>query len=245
MKYLPTSVEPVNTSASTSGCRPSARPACSPSPGTTFSTPGGKPASSASSARRNAENGDCSAGLSTTLLPAASAGASFQAAMSSGKFHGTTAAITPNGSRVMVANTFAAVGATWSYSLSRLSPYQANTWAAPGTSMFQASITGLPMLNESSSASSSRWASINCDRRSNTALRSIGAMRAQGPWANARRALRTARSTSCSPQAATSASTWPVAGLITANRALSTASQGAPSISAVSIKRCRAARAVH
>ncbi|MNE39005.1 hypothetical protein D3C80_1329290 [compost metagenome] len=135
MKYLPTWVEPVNTRQSTSGCRPRARPAVSPRPGTTFSTPSGTPASSASSARRNAENGDCSAGLSTTLLPAASAGASFQAAMSSGKFHGTTAAITPSASRVMVARASAAVGATWSYSLSRASPYQANTWAEPGTSM--------------------------------------------------------------------------------------------------------------
>ncbi len=114
MKYLPTSVEPVNTSASTSGCRPRALPACSPRPGTTFSTPSGTPASRASSARRRAENGDCSAGLSTTELPAARAGASFQAAMSSGKFHGTTAPITPSGTRVMVARACWAVGATWS-----------------------------------------------------------------------------------------------------------------------------------
>ncbi|MNO93857.1 hypothetical protein D3C76_854640 [compost metagenome] len=114
MKYLPTWVEPVNTSASTSMCRPRALPAVSPRPGTTFSTPSGMPASSASSASRRAENGDCSAGLSTTELPAASAGASFQAAMSSGKFHGTTAPITPSGVRVMVARAFCAVGATWS-----------------------------------------------------------------------------------------------------------------------------------
>ncbi|MNH13660.1 hypothetical protein D3C79_732400 [compost metagenome] len=135
MKYLPTWVEPVNTRQSTSGCRPSACPACSPRPGTTFSTPSGTPACSASWARRRAENGDCSAGLSTTLLPAASAGASFQAAMSSGKFHGTTAATTPRASRVMVASALGAVGATWSYSLSSASPYQANTCAEPGTSM--------------------------------------------------------------------------------------------------------------
>ena len=36
----------------------------------------------------------------------------FHAAMISGKFHGTTAATTPSGSRVMVARTSAAVGAT-------------------------------------------------------------------------------------------------------------------------------------
>ena len=40
----------------------------------------------------------CSAGLSTTQLPAASAGASFQAAISSGKFHGIICPTTPKGS---------------------------------------------------------------------------------------------------------------------------------------------------
>ena len=38
------------------------------------------------------------AGFSTTVLPAAMAGASFQAAMSSGKFHGMICATTPIGS---------------------------------------------------------------------------------------------------------------------------------------------------
>ena len=80
-KYLPTSVEPVNVTASTSMCSPSAWPAVSPKPGTTLSTPGGTPASSASSPRRSAVSGDCSAGLSTTELPAASAGPTFHAAM--------------------------------------------------------------------------------------------------------------------------------------------------------------------
>ena len=37
-------------------------------------------------------------GLMTTVLPAASAGASFHAARSSGEFQGTIAAITPSGS---------------------------------------------------------------------------------------------------------------------------------------------------
>ena len=42
--------------------------------------------------------GVCSAGLSTTQLPAAIAGASFQAAISSGKFHGMICPTTPSGS---------------------------------------------------------------------------------------------------------------------------------------------------
>ena len=44
------------------------------------------------------ENGVCSAGFKTTALPAASAGASFQAAIKIGKFHGMICPTTPNGS---------------------------------------------------------------------------------------------------------------------------------------------------
>ena len=47
------------------------------------------PASSTSSARRSAESGVSAAGFSTTVLPQASAGPSFQLAMLSGKFQGT------------------------------------------------------------------------------------------------------------------------------------------------------------
>ena len=43
-------------------------------------------------------SGVCSAGLSTTVQPAASAGAIFQAAISSGKFHGMIWPHTPTGS---------------------------------------------------------------------------------------------------------------------------------------------------
>ena len=43
-------------------------------------------------------SGVCSAGLSTTQLPAASAGASFHTAISSGKFQGMIWPTTPSGS---------------------------------------------------------------------------------------------------------------------------------------------------
>ena len=70
---LPTVVEPVNAILSTPGWRASARPMTEPGPGTTLSTPGGMPASSASSPRRIADRGDWDAGFRTTVLPAASA----------------------------------------------------------------------------------------------------------------------------------------------------------------------------
>ena len=67
----------------------------SPSPVTMLTTPGGSPASCAISAKHSAVSGVNSAGLSTTVFPAASAGAIFHASISSGKFHGMICPTTP------------------------------------------------------------------------------------------------------------------------------------------------------
>jgi hypothetical protein len=69
-----------------------------PKPVTTLTTPGGKPASSNSSANSSVDADVNSDGFNTTVQPAASAGASFHAASSSGEFHGVIAATTPTGS---------------------------------------------------------------------------------------------------------------------------------------------------
>ena len=71
------------------GCAAIDAPAVPPGPVTTLRTPAGMPASSASSPRRIAVSGVYDAGFRIAVLPAASAGATFQAAISSGKFHGT------------------------------------------------------------------------------------------------------------------------------------------------------------
>ena len=99
MTCCPTSVEPVKPIFATSGCSISRCPTTEPLPVTTLRTPSGIPASSASSASRSAESGVSSAGFSTTVLPVASAGPSFQDEMLSGKFHGTIRPTTPSGSR--------------------------------------------------------------------------------------------------------------------------------------------------
>ena len=65
------------------GCAVSAWPV-SAKPCTTLNTPSGRPASWNTSARLNADNGVNSAGLKIIALPAASAGADFQAAICSG-----------------------------------------------------------------------------------------------------------------------------------------------------------------
>ena len=72
-------------------------PASTPKPLTTLSTPAGS-RSPMSSISLRIDQGVCSAGLSTTALPAASAGASFQTAIRIGKFHGMIWPTTPSGS---------------------------------------------------------------------------------------------------------------------------------------------------
>ena len=61
-----------------------------------FTTPSGKPACWQTSANNNAVSGVVSAGFSTTVFPAASAGAIFQANISNGKFQGITCPTTPS-----------------------------------------------------------------------------------------------------------------------------------------------------
>ena len=55
-----------------------------------LTTPGGRSASATISASSSAVSGVVSAGFNTAVFPHAKAGASFHAAISSGKFHGTT-----------------------------------------------------------------------------------------------------------------------------------------------------------
>ena len=74
----------MNATQSMSGWRPIASPTVSPGPVTTFSTPSGMPASAPSSAIRSSDSDVVDAGLITTLLPVASAGPSFQAAIWAG-----------------------------------------------------------------------------------------------------------------------------------------------------------------
>ena len=79
---MPARTEPVIETIRGVGCATSARPV-SRSPTTTLSTPGGRN-SAAISASMMVVTGVVSEGLSTTVLPAAIAGASFQTAIISG-----------------------------------------------------------------------------------------------------------------------------------------------------------------
>ncbi len=95
----PTPVEPVKLTMSTCGEATSASAASDPSPTTTLTTPGGKPASVNSSPSRTMASGSCGAGLTTTVLPMARAGPIFPAVLVIGKLYEVMAATTPTGAR--------------------------------------------------------------------------------------------------------------------------------------------------
>ena len=84
----------------TIGLEVSSPPMARVSPQTMFTTPGGMPARSQSSAIASAESGVSLAGLQTTVHPAASAGAILRVSMAFGKFHGVMRAATPTGWRM-------------------------------------------------------------------------------------------------------------------------------------------------
>src|SRR5660397_17367 len=79
----PVTVSPVNAIFAIRGLAANALPISAPGPVTTLITPGGTTSSMTSISFR-IDHGVGDAGLSTEQLPAASAGASFQAAMSNG-----------------------------------------------------------------------------------------------------------------------------------------------------------------
>src|SRR6202795_3410730 len=96
MICLPVVVSPVNETFEMSGLVAMAWPTDPPGPVTTLSTPGGR-ISAVRLARIRSVKGMLDAGLMTVQLPAASAGAIFQAAISRGKFHGMIGPTTSRG----------------------------------------------------------------------------------------------------------------------------------------------------
>ncbi len=95
---VPTFIEPVKLTSRTCGWLIRISPAVTPEPSSTLNTPAGSPAAIAVSASSVATYDAISLGLSTTVLPNASAGAAFQSGMATGKFHGVMSAAMPSGS---------------------------------------------------------------------------------------------------------------------------------------------------
>ncbi len=93
----PVVVSPVKAILEIRGDEASGLPASTPKPLTMFTTPAGSRSPMISNSLRML-HGVCSAGLRTTALPAARAGASFHTAIRIGKFQGMICPTTPSGS---------------------------------------------------------------------------------------------------------------------------------------------------
>ena len=209
----PARVEPVNDTMSTSGCAASASPTTGPVPCTRLNTPAGRPAAWMISASRPAVSGAISLGLSTTVLPATSAGATLATICCNGKFHGVIAATTPSGSRTIVelpTVTGSSAPASISASTPSVMPMGLGTWT------FVANTIGVPTSAVIVAASSSARALRPSLIRRTAATRSASGVADQP--GNAAAAARTAASASASVPAGTDAMTSSVAGFRTSMR---------------------------
>src|SRR5262249_61566874 len=92
--------------SATFGCSTSGLRTFDPDPNTRLSTPGGRPASSKIFVKCHAISGVSPAGLNTAVLPATSAGISFQEGIANGKFQGVITPATPIGLRTDIAPLF-------------------------------------------------------------------------------------------------------------------------------------------
>src|SRR5436190_18719504 len=210
----PVELSPTKPIALIAGCWVSALPASSPRPCTVFSTPSGTPACLTSLARRSAVTGDHSAGLCTTVQPAARAGAIFQVESMKGVFHGVITPTGPIGTRV---ETFQCS------SLGMLSPSRASVHlSAKKRKISAARIAALamkrwacPVSMHSSTAMSSARFSIASATRCSSFFRMVAGMSRQPLNANA--AAVAARSISSAPPRATLASTAPSTGDFVSN----------------------------
>ena len=120
------------------------------------------------------------------------------------------------GSRVTMAMASEREGTISSLILSIASANQRIMIAVPVISFLTLKLIGLPQSRVSIRASSSMFSSIRSAKRSRTALRSFFAIIDQSPDSNERRAAATARSTSSESHSATSVSSFPVEGQVTA-----------------------------
>ncbi len=202
--------DPVKEIRRTPGWATSAAPASSPYPCTTLSTPSGRPASAAMSHRSEAVSGDHSDGFSTTVSPAASAGAIFQVASMSGAFHGEISAQTPAGSQETWLRCPRVSKSGWPSRWTRKSAKNRKLCATRGMTPRRCERISAPLSVVSTTARSSRRFSTPAAIRRSTRARSAGAVAAHP--GKAASAARTAASASALPPRATRAMTPPSIG---------------------------------
>ena len=209
--FLPVGVEPVSAILRISGWVTIASPV--PVPRTTLTTPSGSPPSISAWMQARVESGVVLAGLRTTVLPAAIAGATLFAARVSGKFQGTIAPVTPIGRRTTRPVSLVEARLTcWPWTLSARSANHA--MFSPkrcASSLDSSSVLPCSLVRMGAISSTLVWAWAAALWR--ILARSAGASRPQPSCALA--AALAARSTSSGPPAGTLSTTSPVAGFIT------------------------------
>lgn len=182
----------------------------------TLSTPAGSPASSADLASSSSVSGVFSSHLRTKVLPAASAGPSFQPARTRGKLNGTMPAHTPMGSRRRTDRESAVsgdIGFEASGSKPRAREAKTRRFAMPSPMWKAPAVrTVTPFSVVASCASRSDLASMLSAIRSSTSARCSGVFALQVPSSWAALAAATAASACSTPPKATRAPTSPVAG---------------------------------
>src|SRR5690606_2964008 len=166
-----------------------------PVPCTMFTTPAGRPASRHSSPSRTASNGVCSLGLSTTVLPAASAAPSFATIWCTGMFHGVIAPTTPRGTRTSSAPSIRSRQA-----VVRARPANDRSTAAGSSAWLAlARAAGIPIWRVTSAARSAACSSSSAASRPSSSAPASGSLAPQD--AAARAAASTALSTRARPPA--------------------------------------------
>ena len=179
----PVATEPVKLIALTRLSSSSTWPTSEPRPITRLNTPGGRPARCRMSAIAQALPGTRSAGLSTTALPKASAGAIFQAGIAMGKFQGVIRPTTPTGSRVTSTPTPGRTEGTTSPPTRSASPAKNLKMLPARATSPMASGRVLPSSRASRSPSSALRARISAPAASRMSKRCCGVDRPQAGWA--------------------------------------------------------------
>ena len=210
--WRPTEVDPVKASLSKPGWCWRYSPVTDPFPVTRFITPFGR-ISSISLISSKIESEVWLDGEITIVFPPAMAGASFHAAISSGKFHGIICPTTPYGSRFLTdTNLPPSFVISSSSALNAAAKYL--KWSETrGISPFSVSRIGLPLSIDSNFAKCSAFASIFAAiSKSSCTLFSL----LHEPYSPSKASLAasTALSTSLSFAAANSPSFSPVDGLM-------------------------------
>ena len=171
-------VEPTKLTACTIGLSSSVSTA-SLSPLTTLSTPGGRPASSASCASSRVEEGVFSDGLSTKVLPQTTASGHIHSGTMAGKLKGVMPATTPSGWNSLHESMAGPTFLVCSPLSNSGAPHANSTFSMPRCNSPSASLSTLPCSEVMSAQIWSDRSSSSCLKRYITRARLAGGVSRQ------------------------------------------------------------------